>query len=211
MRSCMWSVQGEDGEEGAQATQRLADGTHGIRCAQIWIHKPIQPKEPLHFQVGFAWTVTVSLLFYLPFNSNALPSAAPTLSSCRQTINQHFASWTSHIYCSCWAQQKGKINNDKANPLNWLSWAQSRWMDASWQWPLLWLYPSGLLALVEAPGTFWSCLFLCIQLFFSFNPLLSACPFCPTCVLLWQTFQVTSQNPSWMWRLITITRYIYIH
>lgn len=50
-----------------------------------------------------------------------LPPLPLSLSCCRQTINQCFASWTAHIYCSCWAQQKGKINKDKANPLNWQS------------------------------------------------------------------------------------------
>lgn len=57
------------------------------------------------------------------------PSAALTLSCCRQTINQCFASWTAHIYCSCLGQQKSGINKDKANPLNWQLCGWTEWMN----------------------------------------------------------------------------------
>ena len=51
-------------------------------------------------------------------SSKPPPSAALTLSCCRQTINQCFVGSMAHIHCSCCAQQKGKINKEQANTLN---------------------------------------------------------------------------------------------
>ena len=49
---------------------------------------------------------------------NLLPLLLSLRSCCRQTINQCFVGWMAHIHCSCCAQQKGKINKERAQPLN---------------------------------------------------------------------------------------------